>query len=779
MNNLETMKRYLYYLVLLLSVSTELKAQAYQGIVCDSINHQPLQYALVSLCDANNKSLCTGITDSIGAFNFSTVKGIRKLKVSLSGYANYTKELTSNNTLRDTLFLAPLSEVLGEVVVNASKIMHGIDKDTYLITDSLRRNTSIAAEMLDKIHGIRFDKFHNTLKVNGSEDILLLVNGIKKSAEYIKNLDPTRIEKLEVIHDPSGQYASGEYSAILNFILKEDYKGWDVLLDQGCTINTTGTNGKNWFADETPEADFTYTYNKWTVNAQYSADINKQNQTKTNETTYTGIQQQITDPMDIYNTNWHRKKYLQNASVGVDYEITKNHIISLQNSYSYADKRVNSQYSIWNTNLRTGSVARTTQINNNTDYSNDYSAGLFYRGNIGDKWELHGDLEYNYYAVNSSNFYGSGNSYSSTNNYRSFKNYTFFNADAIYSFTKKLSLSFGYINIWKEYVSKDAAENEVVSKSRQYRNRGYVFLSYIVNEKFSIKAGTGMEWIRDCNLLQSKNHFSLLPSFRLHYLPYKWMNLNMEYYTLIDYPTLDEISSRSYFTDSLMMVKGNPLLKHSLRHRLDFKASFWNRLTVSMTGASINNFITSFYSQEENKVLNSYTNADYKFYFLTIDYDQPLCKNLRLKSELGNFGFFMKGQGLKNDKTTWRVEESLQYENESWGFNAALNYDRELYRKIQLQGSYVDGGDDLWYLSLNKNFLKNRLSVMVMYALPITWGVRVNYLGQETTTDFYKTSSIMPTYKTIKNVVLINLSYRFVHGKKTRAQENSMSKDKE
>ena len=91
-----------------------------------------------------------------------------------------------------------------------------LDKEVELVTAKMRTGAANTSDVLDRIKGLSYDRYNNSIKVDGDDNVIILVNGLEKNQEYIKNLSPDRIKEVEVIRNPSGRYALEGYSAIIN-----------------------------------------------------------------------------------------------------------------------------------------------------------------------------------------------------------------------------------------------------------------------------------------------------------------------------------------------------------------------------------------------------------------------------------------------------------------------------------------------------------------------------------------------------------------------------------
>lgn len=87
--------------------------------VCDSINHEPLFLATISLTQDNHK-IIAGSSDAQGEYLFPSVQtGVYKLKVSFIGYKTYTDTIRITGDFSRHILLAPDQVVMQEVIVTA------------------------------------------------------------------------------------------------------------------------------------------------------------------------------------------------------------------------------------------------------------------------------------------------------------------------------------------------------------------------------------------------------------------------------------------------------------------------------------------------------------------------------------------------------------------------------------------------------------------------------------------------------------------------------------
>ncbi|NOR87236.1 MAG: hypothetical protein GQ527_06470 [Bacteroidales bacterium] len=150
---------------------------------------------------------------------------------------------------------------LGEIVIAAKTTETEIDKDIVFITKKNKTGTSDTKDVLNKLSGIHYDYYLKALTVDGEKNIMLLVNGLQKDDEYIKNISPDRIKKVEIIRDPDGKYGIQNYAAVINIILKMNYEGIELSVNNDALFDPDAENKINILPLNTFYTSINYTKN--------------------------------------------------------------------------------------------------------------------------------------------------------------------------------------------------------------------------------------------------------------------------------------------------------------------------------------------------------------------------------------------------------------------------------------------------------------------------------------------------------------------------------------
>ncbi|MBP8777292.1 MAG: hypothetical protein KBH23_04835, partial [Bacteroidaceae bacterium] len=105
-----------------------------------------------------------------------------------------------------------------------------------------------------------------------------------------------------------------------------------------------------------------------------------------------------------------------------------------------------------------------------------------------------------------------------------------------------------------------------------------------------------------------------------------------------------------------------------------------------------------------------------------------------------------------------------------------LEYNRMMTKSPRLQG-YNESGQDYWMLTLGREFFKNKLSLSLMYVLPLEWGVRETQ-NSLTEANFYREATHL-NLDTYKNMIFLRATLHLHKGKKTKESKSKSSFDDE
>ena len=753
------------------SSSSGIETRTFSGIVFDARDGQKLEYATVSLLDANGHPVLTGITNQEGFFRIVFSGEARRIRIRYIGYRTFEQDLAANEAGLGDFPLEQESRSLDEAVITGTAVRHKIDRTSYAVTDEMRQGTSNAEELLDKIHGVRFDKISNTLKVGSQSDVLLLVDGMQQSESYIRDLSPDRITRIEVITEPSGRYSSEGYSAIINFILKETYTGYDVTFKSFTKANPAGTNGKDWLAGEQPSAGFSYTTRRINVYGTYACGRDRWNTPVTKKVSYKNTMNDwFSENVSTRNPNDAYKYQSHFLSGGLNYRINPRHIFSFQGEYLYNNTGEKTLFRMRQFADPSADLSRANNTTINRTKEDDYVATLFYKGEVNDRFRLYGDFSYNYYANTVDNDYmldflgdsweNEGRSFS-RNRYRENKKLTNLNLEAVWQATGKLSFEAGYSHIWRKYDSRGIEGNSFLDY-REYRNRWYLYATFGFSDKLKLKLGTAIEQTGVRSKDNDRAECNLQPYLQLNYAASGHLNIHASYATNIYYPSLYQLSSMHTAIDTFLTQTGNPALRSAVRHTASVRFTFWNRLSITPVFKYTPQRISEIYRREGIGFFSTFANVHVKQYILQASFDQPLGKYFNLKS-MGMFYYNEARYGqVKNAVRGWLADAEINYFHPRHYLGISLGYYRGLEKSILLQGYQMVNMDN-WVFSVSKQCWDKKLSVSLSYIPPVSLGIRSDQRKEVRTPDYRESTNL--DLRTYENMLFLRVAFRFSSGK--------------
>lgn len=206
-------------------------AQQINGIVKDAQGN-PLSNTTIKLLK-DSAIVKLGVSKENGAYNFLNVKpGTYRVSATHVGYVNATSApfilSTSDVTVPD-LQATKSAVSMKTVEVNSVKPMVEVKADKTILNVEGTMNSvgSDALELLRKSPGVLVDKDDN-LSMNGKNGVQVYVDGRPTPlsgtdlANYLKSIQSTQIESIELITNPSAKYEAAGNAGIINIRLKKN-----------------------------------------------------------------------------------------------------------------------------------------------------------------------------------------------------------------------------------------------------------------------------------------------------------------------------------------------------------------------------------------------------------------------------------------------------------------------------------------------------------------------------------------------------------------------------
>jgi hypothetical protein len=326
-------------ILLLLLTGTTLITQAQQvnGIAKDD-NGSPLSGTTISLHKASDSSVVKlAVSKENGAYTFSGIKeGNYRVSASHIGYKTFFSapfNLSSSELTLPELKLSKVEAGLSNVTVTAKKPMVEVkaDKTILNVEGTINAVGSNALELLRKSPGVLLDKDDN-ISLAGKNGVQVYIDGRVTPlagadlATYLKTLQSSQIEAIELITNPSAKYDAAGNAGIINIKLKKNK-----------ALGTNGSVNTGWniatYAKYNAGASLNYRNKKINIFSNYSFNYGPNQQSIT-------INRKVLDSLFDQHGSFRMVGKAHNFKFGVDYFLNKKNTLGVIVNGTLADPTI-------------------------------------------------------------------------------------------------------------------------------------------------------------------------------------------------------------------------------------------------------------------------------------------------------------------------------------------------------------------------------------------------------------------------------------------------------
>ena len=657
-----------------------------------------------------------------------------------------------------------LEKELKDVVVVADMVSRNASKETIFITDSLRKGTVSAIQLLAKLPGITTDWGTDEVNVGKDKNVPIVINGKEVKREYAISLNPKRIKKVEIMRYPAGKYS--DYPVVLNIELADDYKGWDV---STFTRNLYSFRNKH-SNREAIGTSFTYTLPK--VNLYGSLSFNHRQNYDVSGYEYSSMSDLVikSEAADYKKPNISTRNNMGSFSLGADYRLSNNQILSAQAWIERKGTKQNDSFSVFNND-------KFYELNSLDDFkTDDYTIGLFYKGKFANHLNLSSELIYNRYDIHEDRIYSEKDNIV-LSPYKGNKNYWRYYLSANYYLGNKVSLWADYTQIWKDYSNSDRNENIVLYNSKETRSKLMGAISYQPFRNFNALLGSHLLTVKDENqqTAVSEKHTSWMPLFKGYWKPVKWMYLQYNYFCDVEYPNLDQLSTIRWQVNDVLWHRGNSELKPRIMHYSEITVNFVNIVKIDYMYKQSKDEIIDYYQQEEDKTYQTQANCNYRHNYLGMEGDYNLGNGVEL-SFVANYQWYHRymKDDTKHFGRTWYLDTQLLWNVPNTKLSFMASYFLRHDKLPLLQGKQYDEEEKL-FVGTSFSLLKGKLPISLEVSIP------TSLISKKTYTKVNLPNFAYQTYgdnRVNAFVALISVKYSLGKGKTTKLN-NSKNLDVE
>lgn len=657
-----------------------------------------------------------------------------------------------------------LEKELKDVVVVADMVSRNASKETIFITDSLRKGTVSAIQLLAKLPGITTDWGTDEVNVGKDKNVPIVINGKEVKREYAISLNPKRIKKVEIMRYPAGKYS--DYPVVLNIELADDYKGWDV---SAFTRNLYSFRNKH-SNREAIGTSFTYTLPK--VNLYGSLSFNHRQNYDVSGYEYSSMSDLVikSEAADYKKPNISTRNNMGSFSLGADYRLSNNQILSAQAWIERKGTKQNDSFSVFNND-------KFYELNSLDDFkTDDYTIGLFYKGKFANHLNLSSELIYNRYDIHEDRIYSEKDNIV-LSPYKGNKNYWRYYLSANYYLGNKVSLWADYTQIWKDYSNSDRNENIVLYNSKETRSKLMGAISYQPFRNFNALLGSHLLTVKDENqqTAVSEKHTSWMPLFKGYWKPVKWMYLQYNYFCDVEYPNLDQLSTVRWQVNDVLWHRGNSELKPRIMHYSEITVNFVNIVKIDYMYKQSKDEIIDYYQHEEDKTYQTQANCNYRHNYLGMEGDYNLGNGVEL-SFVANYQWYHRymKDDTKHFGRTWYLDTQLLWNVPNTKLSFMASYFLRHDKLPLLQGKQYDEEEKL-FVGTSYSLLKGKLPISLEVSIPTSMISKKTYTKVSLPNFAYQ---IYGDNRVNAFVALISVKYSLGKGKTTKLN-NSKNLDME
>lgn len=234
------MRKHIFTIAVLSAVSFTARAQqAAQGVIKGTVRTeegQPVPFANISIPGIKKGT----VANANGIYILTAPSGQHLLRFSGVGFtsAEQTVAFTADTTIRDVTMKS--SGDLQEVIVSASRKKETLDEVPSSVTIVSPRdieaqkniNNNIMSVLANTVPGlgVNDNSTSNTGQTLRGRNVLVMIDGIPQSTPLrngsrdIRSIDPSAIERVEVIKGATAIYGNGADGGLINYITKKGNK---------------------------------------------------------------------------------------------------------------------------------------------------------------------------------------------------------------------------------------------------------------------------------------------------------------------------------------------------------------------------------------------------------------------------------------------------------------------------------------------------------------------------------------------------------------------------
>jgi hypothetical protein len=593
--------------------------------------------ATVMLHHSKDSSIAkTAISNNTGVYQLLTVKaGSYFITVSASGMQKASSGTIS--LLEDEPVIVPIitlkaidKNLEGVTVVSKKPIVEvKADKTILNVEGTINAVGNDALELLRKSPGVMVDKDDN-LSLSGKNGVQVYIDGKPSPlsgadlANYLKSLQSSQIESIELITNPSAKYEAAGNAGIINIKLKKNKAfGTNGSVNAGYAIGTYAKyNGGVSLNNRNKKTNFFGNYN-------YNQGINENT-----FNLYRVLNLSTGDTIfDQTNSMKMRNQYNHNYKVGADYYINANNTVGVVINGNASKNLMETSGPMSIIYAPTHVTNRILFANNENNMERDnlnFNFNYRYTGKGGK--ELNVDADYGFFNINSNQYQpnryydGTGTVNLNNNIYRMISPTTIdiYSLKADYEQDyQKGKLGFGgksgYVstdNNFNRYNVSDITGVEIKDKdkSNRFKYKEYINAAYVNYNRpfkgFMLQAGlrventdskgnsTGLKYNSNTGMYDnydstiSRNYTDFFPSAAVTFNKNPMSQFGLTYGRRIDRPAYQDLNPFEFKLNDYAYMKGNTQLRPQYTNSFGITHTYKYKLNTQLNYSHVKDIFT-------------------------------------------------------------------------------------------------------------------------------------------------------------------------------------------
>jgi len=603
------------------------------GIIKDAQGN-PVKAATISLLAAKDSAVIKlAASKENGSYIFpNTVAGKYLIKASSVEYkAAFSApfEVSGSEVTVPELQLVKTAANLKGVTVTAQKPMLEVKADKMIVNveGTINAVGSDALELLRKSPGVLVDKDDN-LSLSGKNGVQVYIDGRPSPlsgtdlANYLKSLNSSQVEAIEIISNPSAKYEAAGNAGIINIRLKKNK-----------SLGTNGSVNAGWnigtYAKYNTGINLNYRNKKINLFGNYSYNKGK------NESNI-GIYRTVADSLFNQTGTIIMNNESHNFKAGLDYFINKKNTIGVMVNGNLGDPDFNNRSTTPISYIPSGEVNRILVADNTSlKKSNNINVNLNYSYIVAGGKSLQVNADHGWYDINSNqfqpNYYydASGKNLMSSVIYRMIApttiNINSAKADWEQPF-KKGTLGVGgkFANVktdndFQRYNVNSGIESIDKDRSNQFNYKENISAAYVNYSRalkgITLQAGvrmehTGAEGISTGQKIVAGNYSAYSETFKRNYTDFfpsasisftkKPTNqFSINYSRRIDRPAYQDLNPFEFKLDEYTFQKGNINLKPQYTNSFGLTNTYKYKLTTTLNYSHVKDLFTQIFDTAE------------------------------------------------------------------------------------------------------------------------------------------------------------------------------------